>query len=182
MWMNLLAGLTILMLVAGWVYMAGKYPVRLPQQTDRFAPEFSPPNPAATITSKGATFDAKTDTLVINVSATNVARTPITLKQYVMAMTTFVNGGGDEQRKAGPQDFVGQLQVEPSGPIAPGETRNLKLTMTSEVLTEERLIPLHDPQQLIAGLLRFKDGSGTESFVTVKSVLVPTEFEKQYLP
>jgi methane/ammonia monooxygenase subunit B len=182
MWMNLLAGLTIVMLVVGWVYMAGKYPVRLPQQTDRFAPEFPPPNPAATVTSKGATFDDKTDTLVINLTARNTTQAPITLKQYVMAMTTFVNGGADELRQAGPQDYVGQLQVEPAGAIAPGETRTLKLTMTSEVLTEERLIPLHDPQQLIAGLLRFKDASGTESFVTLKSVLVPTEFEKQYLP
>ncbi|MBV8361858.1 MAG: hypothetical protein JO189_28570, partial [Deltaproteobacteria bacterium] len=37
-WMNVLAGITIAMLVVGWVWMAAKYPVRLPQQTDRFAP------------------------------------------------------------------------------------------------------------------------------------------------
>ena len=37
--MNVLAGITIVMLVVGWVYMAVKYPVRLPQQTDRFAPD-----------------------------------------------------------------------------------------------------------------------------------------------
>ena len=39
MWMDLLAGATIAMLVVGWVYMAVKFPVRLPQQTVRFAPE-----------------------------------------------------------------------------------------------------------------------------------------------
>ena len=32
--MDILAGLTIIMLVVGWVWMADKYPVRLPQQTD----------------------------------------------------------------------------------------------------------------------------------------------------
>ncbi|MGH7881104.1 MAG: methane monooxygenase/ammonia monooxygenase subunit B, partial [Candidatus Binataceae bacterium] len=37
-WMDLLAGLTIVLLVVGWVRMAVKYPVRLPQQTDRFEP------------------------------------------------------------------------------------------------------------------------------------------------
>ena len=31
--MDILAGVTVLMLVVGWVYMAGKFPVRLPQQT-----------------------------------------------------------------------------------------------------------------------------------------------------
>ena len=38
LWMDVLAGITILMLIVGWVYMAAKYPVRLPQQTVRFAP------------------------------------------------------------------------------------------------------------------------------------------------
>ena len=39
MWMDLLAGVTIVMLVIGWVYMAVKFPVRLPQQTVRFSPD-----------------------------------------------------------------------------------------------------------------------------------------------
>ena len=39
MWMNVLAGATIAMLVIGWIYMAMKFPVRLPQQTVRFAPQ-----------------------------------------------------------------------------------------------------------------------------------------------
>jgi hypothetical protein len=50
------------------------------------------------------------------------------------------------------------------------------------VFDEERLIPLHDPQQLIAGLVTFQDGAGRQEMVTVKSVLVPTEFQPQYLP
>jgi hypothetical protein len=54
--------------------------------------------------------------------------------------------------------------------------------MTSEIFNDERLIPLHDPQQLIAGLLRFDDAQGGQDFVTLKSVLVPTEFRPQYLP
>jgi hypothetical protein len=54
--------------------------------------------------------------------------------------------------------------------------------MKSGVFEEERLIPLHDPQQLIAGVIRVDDGAGREQFVTLKSVLVPTEFRPQYLP
>ena len=183
MWMDLLAGVTVLMLIVGWVYMAVKYPVRLPQQTVRFAPDtISSGDGLISVHPKGATFDEKTDTLLINFDAKNNSPSPVTLKQYIMAMTTFVNGGKDEMATAGPSDYVGQLAVDPNAAIAPGETRKLTLKMSNEVFLEERLIPLHDPQQLIAGILRFQNAEGKEDLVTLKSVLVPTEFRPQYLP
>jgi methane/ammonia monooxygenase subunit B len=183
-WMNVLAGITIAMLVVGWVWMAEKYPVRLPQQTDRFAPQASaaPDYHLAEVRSKGATYDEKTDTLVINLDVKNLSAAPITPKQYSMAMMNFVNGSKEELASAGPSDFVGQLEVEPAGPISPGETKAVTLKMSSEVFDQERLIPLHDPQQLIAGLLRVHEEQGRDEMVTVKSVLVPTEFQPQYLP
>jgi len=183
MWMDLLAGVTILMLIVGWVYMAVKYPVRLPQQTVRFAPEpISPGDGLISVHPEGATFDEKTDTLLITFESKNNSPCPVSLKQYIMAMTTFVNGDKDAMTAAGPSDYVGQLAVDPDGAIAPGETRKLTLKMSNEVFLEERLIPLHDPQQLIAGLLRFQNAEGKENLVTLKSVLVPTEFRGQYLP
>jgi methane/ammonia monooxygenase subunit B len=183
MWMTLLAGITILMLVVGWVYMAVKYPVRLPQQTVRFAPDtISPGAGLVAVHPNGATFDEKTDTLVIKFDVKNNSASPITLKQYIMAMTTFVNGGKEDLAAAGPSDYVGQLMVDPDGPIAPGDSQSITLKMSNEVFLQERLIPLHDPQQLIAGLLRFQDTDGKQELVTLKSVLVPTEFQPQYLP
>jgi methane/ammonia monooxygenase subunit B len=182
-WMNILAGATIVMLVVGWVYMAAKYPVRLPQQTDRFAPDPISSGPLlATIKGLGATFDEPTDTLIINTEVTNLGSAPLTVKRYIMAMTTWVNGPQEELAAAGPSHYVGPLEVEPNTPIAPGETQKVTLKMKSEVFEEERLIPLHDPQQLIAGLIRVDDSAGRQQFVTLKSVLVPTEFRPQYLP
>jgi methane/ammonia monooxygenase subunit B len=183
MWMNLLAAITILMLIVGWVYMAVKYPVRLPQQTVRFAPDtISPGNGLVSVHPKGATFDDKTDTLVINFEVKNNGASPVSLKQYVMAMTTFVAGDKDEIAAAGPGEFVGELGVEPNTPIEPGESRKVTLKMSNEIFLTERLVPLHDPQQLIAGILRFKDAEGKEDLVTMQSVLVPIEFRGQYLP
>src|SRR5579885_183230 len=102
MWMNVLAGLTIVMLVVGWTYAATKYPVRLPQQTDWFAPKpISSGDKMAEVEPQGATYDDGTDTLLLKVAVKNVASNPITLTRYIMAMTTFVNGGPDEQAKAG---------------------------------------------------------------------------------
>jgi methane/ammonia monooxygenase subunit B len=182
-WMNVLAGATVVMLVIGWVYMAAKYPVRLPQQTDRFAPDPISSGPMlASIKGLGATFDQPTDTLVINAEITNLGGSPLTVKRYIMAMTTWVNGPQEELASAGPSDYVGPLEVEPNTPIAPGETQKVTLKMKSGVFEEERLIPLHDPQQLIAGVIRVDDAANREQFVTLKSVLVPTEFRPQYLP
>ena len=183
MWMNVLAGLTIAMLVVGWTYATTRYPVRLPQQTDWFAPKFiSSGEKMAEVEPQGATFDEGTDTLLMKVAVKNVTSNPIALKQYIMAMATFVNGGPDDQAKAGPRDFVGQLEVEPNNPIAPGQTADLTLKMTSPVFSEERLIPTHDPQQFIAGLLRFQNTQGGQQLVVARSSVIPTQFRAQYLP
>jgi methane/ammonia monooxygenase subunit B len=182
-WMNLLAGVTIAMLIVGWVWMASKYPVRLPQQTDRFAPEVDTPDyHLGRIVSQGSSYDEGTDTLLITLDVKNVSDSPIAVKQYSMAMANFVAGTEQDLANAGPKDFVGKLDVEPATPIPPGETRRVVLKMTSPLFDEERLIPLHDPQQLIAGLLALQDDAGRREMVTVKSVLVPTEFKPQYLP
>jgi methane/ammonia monooxygenase subunit B len=181
-WMNALAGLTIAMLVVGWTFMATKYPVRLPQQTDWFSPKvISPGENMAEVEPEGATYDDGTDTLIMKVSVKNIGASPITTKRYIMAMTTFVNGTADELAAAGPHDYVGQLEVEPNTPIAPGETKELSLKMTNPILTDERLIPLRDPQQFIAGMLQFSDADGKQELVTIRESVIPTQFRSQYL-
>ncbi len=183
MWMNVIAGLAVAMLIIGWTYAATTYPVRLPQQTAWFTPKFvSSGDKMAEVQPEGATYDDGTDTLLMKIKAKNITSSPITLKQYVMAMATFVNGGLDEQAKAGPRDYVGQLEVEPNGPIAPGDTKELTLKMTSPVFSDERLIPLRDPQQFIAGLLRFENAQGSQQMVVARSSVIPTQFRAQYLP
>jgi methane/ammonia monooxygenase subunit B len=183
MWMDLLAGATVAMLVIGWIYMAVKFPVRLPQQTVRFAPPgIDSTLHAAQVMNADSTYDEKTDTLSINLTIKNAGTAPLSLKQYIMAMATFVNGGKDDQDKAGPAHYVGSMQVQPDAPIAPGQTGKMQLKISSPLFDEERLIPLHDPQERIAGLLRFTDSQGHEDLVTLQTDLVPTEFRPQYLP
>jgi len=182
MWMNVFAGVTIALLIIGWFYAARSYPVRLPQQTDWFAPKApAPDEKLAEVEPESASWNDGTDTLIMKVQAKNISASPITLKEYIMAMAAFVNGGADEQAAAGPHDFVGQLEVEPNAAIAPGETRELTLTIKNPILSDERLIPTRDPQQFIAGLLRFKDSSG-EQFVTTRINVIPTQFKSQYFP
>lgn len=180
-WMNVLAGITMLILVVGWTYSSMKYPVRLPQQTAWFAPPpLSSGEKMAELQPKGATYDEATDTLVMNVQVKNLLAEAITLKQYIMAMATFVNGGAEEQAKAGPRDFVGLLEVEPNGPIAAGESKDLTLKITSTLFNQERLIPISDPQQFIAGVFRFANAQGGQQLVTLRTNVVPTQFRSQF--
>jgi methane/ammonia monooxygenase subunit B len=183
MWMNVLAGITIAMLIIGWTYAANRFPVRLPQQTDWFhPPDISNDAKLAEVKAEGSSWNDGTDTLVMKVRAKNVSSAPITVKEYIMAMTTFVNGSADDIAKAGPKDFVGKLEVEPNEPIAPGETKELTLKISNAVLSDERLIPTRDPQQFIAGLIRFAGAGDAEQFVVARSSVLPTQFRAQYLP
>ncbi|HKM99153.1 MAG TPA: methane monooxygenase/ammonia monooxygenase subunit B [Candidatus Binataceae bacterium] len=183
MWMNVFAGITVALLIVGWFYATNRYPVRWPQQTVWFTPKvIAADQKLAEVQPEGAIWNDGTDTLVMKVQATNISNAPITVKEFIIAMATFVNGGADEQAKAGPHDYVGQLEVEPNTPIAPGESRELTLKITNPVLSEERLIPSRDPQQFIAGLLRFQNAGGGEQFVVTRVSVVPTQFKAQYLP
>jgi methane/ammonia monooxygenase subunit B len=177
-WCNVMAGATILLLVIGWIYMSSNYPVRLPQQTVWLTPSpVSPEEELAEVKAAGnARYEAGTGTLQMNVQVTNVASSPITLKQYITGMATFVNGGEAERAKAGPADFVGRLQVTPNDPIGPGETRQLTLRIISPIFDEERLIPIGDPQQAVAGLLRFERTDGEQQMVLLRSTVLPTSY------
>jgi hypothetical protein len=136
----------------------------------------------AEVQPSGATYDEATDTLVVKVQVKNLLGSAIDVKQFIMAMATFVNGGEQEQAKAGPRDFVAPLEVEPQGAIAAGETKDLTLTIASKLFSEERLIPLSDPQQFIAGILRFENAQGGQQLVTVRTSVVPTQFRAQFRP
>jgi methane/ammonia monooxygenase subunit B len=183
MWMNVIAGLTVLMLLIGWTYAATSYPVRWPQQTDWITPRhISSGANMAEVRPNGATYDDATDTLTIKVQVKNVTDSALTLNRVIIGMATFVPGGEAEQAKAGPREFVGPLDVAPKDPIAPGETKDLTLTISSMIFSTARLIPIKDPQQFVASVLRFENAQGGQQLVTVRSGVVPTQFRGQFLP
>jgi len=82
-------------------------------------------------------------------------------------MATFVNTD-TAGSVIGPPDFVQKaLTVDPNTPIAPGETRALKLSMVSTLFHVERLIPFNDPQNQIAGLVTVQNTAGHLENITV---------------
>ena len=183
MWMNIIAGLTIALLIIGWTYAATSYPVRWPQQTDWIRPSHISSGPImAEVRADGATYDDATDTLVMKVQVKNVANSAIEVTRMIVGPATFVKGGEQEQAKAGPREFVGSLQVQPSESIGPGETKELTLTVESKIFSTVRLIPIRDPQQFAAAVIQFQNAQGGQQLVTVRSGVVPTQFRGQFLP
>jgi len=181
--MNLLAGISLVFLIGGWIYATNEAPIRLPQQTVWLTPKpMSSGDNLAEAKSLSATYDDATRTLVMKVSVKNVSTAPITLTAYNTGMAAFVNGGEAEMAKAGPKDFVGHLSVDPNGSIAPGETKELTLKITSDIFNTERIIPLRDPLQFTAGLLRFSKEGGGEQLVLLNSNVVPTGYTAKYMP
>ena len=69
-----------------------------------------------------------------------------------------------------------------TAPVAPGETKELTLTVSSQIFGTERLIPTQAPQQFIGAVLRFENGNAGHELVTVRSNVVPTQFRSTYLP
>lgn len=183
MWMNIIAGITVAMLIIGWTYAATSYPVRWPQQTDWITPKpISSGETMAEVHTNGATFDEATDTLTMKVQVKNVADSAIDVNRLIIGMATFVTGGEQEEAKAGPRDYVGALEVEPKESIPPGETKDLTLIASNPIFSAARLIPLNDPQQFVAGVLRFENTQGSQQLVTIRSSVVPTKFRGQFLP
>jgi Monooxygenase subunit B protein len=181
--MNLLAGISLVFLIAGWIYATNEAPIRLPQQTVWLNPKpLSSGDNLAEAKSLSATYDDATRTLVMKVNVKNVSNAPITLTAYNTGMAAFVNGGEAEMAKAGPRDFVGHLGVDPNGPIAAGETKELTLKITSDIFNTERIIPLRDPLQFTSGLLRFSKEGGGEQLVLLNSNVVPTGYTAKYMP
>ncbi len=184
MWMDLLAGATIAMLVVGWIYMAVKFPVRLPQQTVRFAPEvIDSTTHSAQVMKADSTYDDRTDTLLINLDGKKQRDHPVepassTSWRWPRSSTATRTN----RRRPGRRTTSGACRSSPTFRSSPEQTAKVQLKISSPLFDEERLIPLHDPQERIAGLLRFTDAQGHEDLVTLKTDLVPTEFRPQYLP
>jgi hypothetical protein len=136
----------------------------------------------AEVHTQGATYDDATDTLVMKMQVKNVADSAITLNRVLIGLASFVPGGEAEQAKAGPREFVGPLNVEPEGAIAPGESKDVTVTISSSIFSTARLIPLNDPQQFVASVLQFQSDQGAQQLVTVRSGVVPTQFRGSFLP
>jgi methane/ammonia monooxygenase subunit B len=158
---SLIAALAVILLVVGWFYMNWTWPTRIPQQVLRITPP-SLEEPPRFAQAKGAkaTYDPRSDTLVLNAQVSNTGTQPMKLVGFTTSNLTFGQADG--------------LSVEPAA-VGPQQTVPLKVTIRSKVWSDERLIPLDKPQMGVAGLLAF-ESDGKQNWVTTEAPVTPTAF------
>jgi methane/ammonia monooxygenase subunit B len=158
---NIIAGLTVVLLVVGWIYMDQSWPTRIPQQVLRFTPpRLAEPVQFAQATGGRATYDPRSDTVVFNTEVSNTGGQPMKLVGFTTSNLTFSHDNG--------------LLVEPAA-VEPRQTVTLKVSIQNKVWSEERLIPLDKPQMGIAGLLVF-ESDGKQDAVTTEASVTPLAF------
>jgi methane/ammonia monooxygenase subunit B len=159
---------TIALLAIGWIYQSVSFPIKIPQQVLRFEPPALPQPPQfSQVVAKGGSFDPQTSTLVVDVDATNTGKAPMNVTGFTTSSLTFVN-----QTSAGTgAQYV--MTVDPPGPVAPGETKTLKLTLRDPVWRDARIIEINRPRIEVAGQLIFQDANGTRNQDTILSSINP---------
>jgi len=158
---TLIVILTVILLVVGWIYMDQNWPIRIPQQVLRSTPpRLAEPAQFVQAKSGRATYDPRSDTVVLNTEVSNTGSQPMKLVGFTTSNLTFSHGNG--------------LLVEPAV-VEPRQTVTLKVAIQNKVWSEERLIPLDKPQMGIAGLLVF-ESDGRQDSVTTEAPVTPIVF------
>ncbi len=170
---NMFAIGTGIFLLIGWIYQASAYPVKIPQQVVQFEPPKTAVDTApalAEVNAELANYDRDSRQMVIEVSAKNISDTAIELQDFTTSTLTFKPQGGSA---IAPGYYLHDMKVSPSGPIQPGQTTKLTLTIDGNSFVEEHLVPTSESQLTVAGLLSFKDSAGKRSYHEIEEPLRP---------
>lgn len=167
--MDLLAVITIVLLVAGYWYGAVTYPGGIPQQVIRFEPPKAHEDPSfvQSKTTEQAKYDVAEQTLVIPVEVTNTGASAMSVAGFNTSTLEFLSHTSHGVRK---------VVVEPNEAILPNETKSLKLSMRDPVWEEERMMPIGEALMSVTGVVIFKNQEGQKNLVTVQLPLRPTSF------
>lgn len=170
---NIIAIATAIFLLAGWVYQAAAYPVKIPQQVVQFEPpktivDTSPV--LAKVDALAANYDRDGRRMTIDVSVENVGDAPITLQEFTTSTLTY---SAPNSSVTAPGYYLHQMQVSPSGAIPPGQTQKITLSLDGNPFVEEHLVPTNESQLTVAGLLAFTDTAGKRSFAEIEEPLRP---------
>lgn len=164
---NVFLLVTALLVGVYFVYQLVAWPDKLPQQVIEFAPPPIEVPVVAEAVGIEATYDPDTTTVTMSADVTNVGESDIEVSQFTTSTLTFVNPDLAE-----PTLEQAAMTVEPSGPISPGETATITLTMPDERWDTEKVIPTAESQLEIVGLWVF-DPTG---YAEVHAPLIPAEF------
>ena len=167
--MDLLAVITIVLLVGGYWYGAATYPGGIPQQVIRFAPPeaHQDANFVSIKALEQAKYDVAGHNLVLPIEVTNTGDSPMTVTSFNTSTLVFNSNASSGGR---------QVNVEPSDAIYPNETKSLTLSMRDTVWEEERMMPIGEALMSVTGVVTFENQDGHKNRITVQMPLKPSSF------
>ena len=167
--MDILAVLTIVLLIGGYWYGAATYPGGIPQQVIRFEPPkaHEDPNFVKVSATQQAKYDVAEHNLVLPFEVTNTGSSPMTVTAFNTSTLVFSSNASSGGR---------QVIVEPSDAIYPNETKSLTLSMRDTVWEEERMMPIGEALMSVTGVVTFENQDGQKNRITVQMPLNPSSF------
>ena len=167
--MDILAVLTIALLIGGYWYGAATYPGGIPQQVIRFEPPkaHEDPNFVKVSATQQAKYDVAEHNLVLPFEVTNTGSSPMTVTGFNTSTLVFSSNASSGGR---------QVIVEPSDAIYPNETKSLTLSMRDTVWEEERMMPIGEALMSVTGVVTFENQDGQKNRITVQMPLNPSSF------
>jgi methane/ammonia monooxygenase subunit B len=167
---------TLLLTLWGHLDANKKNPITIPLQTGlATTPPLVLPD-AVDAKVVRATYRIPGRAMKMTLEITNKGSTPLKLGEFESATVRFINKGVGEVDPKYPDYLMAEngLQVEPSGPIFPGETKTVKVVAADAAWETERLSSLiHDPDSRFGGQLFFYDPAGNRFIERIGAPLIP---------
>lgn len=160
-WMNVLAGITLLSLIIGYVWQSTAFPVKIPIQVLRFEPTpLVEPEPFAEVAVTTMAYDVGSNTLTMVADVTNTSNEDIEFTEFTTSTLTFATDPTGDARP---------MEVDTTS-IGAGDTETVTINITDEAFQSERLIPIAETQRRVTGVMIFENGD-EESRITVNSLV-----------
>jgi methane/ammonia monooxygenase subunit B len=169
---NIIALVTALFLLIGWIWQASAFPVKIPQQVVQFEPPKTALDTVPTLAevdARSAKYDYQSKVLRLEIDAKNVSNSPIELAQFVTSTLTFVNPATGTPSG----QYQDALKLSSAGSIDPGRTTTLVIELPGSRFDDEHLLPVGESQLTISGLLVFKDAAGQKYSAEIEEPLQP---------
>lgn len=173
--------LVLVVVIFGYHHATQKYEYVVPLQAGSFKTKPLPlPPPEVAVQMKDATYDVPGRSLRLDVEVTNQSDSPMRLGEFTTANLRFLNkslavalAGVDPSF---PKDLVAGsgLKLSDDSPIAPGESRTMRIEATDAAWEIERLVSfLTNVDSRVGGMLFFFDAQGQRHMVEVFGPIIP---------
>jgi methane/ammonia monooxygenase subunit B len=171
--------ITMVLILAGYLWAEHRYPVTIPLQTGKVKVEGTPiPAGPLQVSVENASYELAGRSLTMRMSLTNHGDQPLTIREFVTANIRFLNGPAAEAATVEGEELVAADALHPSvATIPPGQTLDAVLRAEDSLWETQRMTGLiYDPDSRFAGLLFYTDASGQRYYQEIGGPILPRFF------